>query len=144
MLYYWYFRARGKKSKKEPSGKKQKYQCDQCPKAFHRSHALLNHVRVHTGEKPFSCSVCSKAFAQSSYLKDHFRMHTGEKPFSCPQCTQSFALSSNLRKHLEQHAEGLVRVPKFIKLNLQKMPLTQRDCSNIPVATVNAADVLAK
>ena len=144
MLYCWYFRAGGKKSKKEPSGKKQKYQCDQCPKAFHRSHALLNHVRVHTGEKPFSCSVCSKAFAQSSYLKDHSKVHTGEKPFSCPQCTKSFGLSSNLKQHLKRHAKGPVRVSTFKKVNLQRVLLKQRESSNIPAPTANAATVLAK
>ena len=116
MLSFWYFRAGEKKSKREPSGK----------------------------ERNYRCSVCPKAYVQSSHLKEHFRVHTGEKPFSCPQCPEWFSSLSNRKQHLKRHAEGRVRVPKFKKLNLQKVLLTQRDSSNIPAATANTATVLAK
>ncbi|XP_011364626.2 zinc finger protein with KRAB and SCAN domains 4-like [Pteropus vampyrus] len=58
------------------------YTCDECERSFTRSRSLIEHQKIHTGEKPYQCDACGKGFARTSYLVQHQRSHGGKKILS--------------------------------------------------------------
>ena len=106
------------------------FHCNQCDKVFAWKNHLVEHIKMHTGEKPFSCehcfkgfssradltkhtrihtgakhccTYCGKGFLRKTDLVRHVRIHTGEKPYSCEHCGKRFARGADLVRHVRIH-----------------------------------------
>ena len=51
--------------------------CSRLRKPFTKRHKIQNHVRIHTGERPFPCPVgdCGKRFSRQDGLLTHIKVH---------------------------------------------------------------------
>ncbi|XP_069483320.1 zinc finger protein 131 isoform X5 [Ambystoma mexicanum] len=59
------------------------------------------------GKKIHVCQYCDKQFDHFGHFKEHLRKHTGEKPFQCPNCHERFARNSTLKCHLTACQSGI-------------------------------------
>ncbi|KAM9837342.1 zinc finger protein Pegasus-like [Aulostomus maculatus] len=76
-----------------------KYKCSYCSYANKGMARLIEHTRIHTGEKPHRCQLCPFASAYERHLEAHMRSHTGEKPYKCDLCAFRCSDRSNLSHH---------------------------------------------
>uniref|UniRef100_A0A0N5C1A8 Zinc finger protein rotund n=1 Tax=Strongyloides papillosus TaxID=174720 RepID=A0A0N5C1A8_STREA len=98
------------KQENQPTMREAKpYKCQQCTKSFANNSYLSQHLRIHSGVKPFGpCKFCGKSFTQLSHLQQHLRTHTGEKPYRCKieGCGKAFSQLSNLQSHSRCHEQN--------------------------------------
>ncbi|XP_029927936.1 zinc finger protein 407 [Myripristis murdjan] len=85
--------------------KMRKFDCEVCERSFSEKWALNNHMKLHSGEKPYKCAwpSCHYAFLNLSAMKDHYRTHTGEKSYLCDLCGFAGGTRHALTKHRRQH-----------------------------------------
>ncbi|XP_040901042.1 zinc finger protein 407 [Toxotes jaculatrix] len=85
--------------------KERKFECELCERSFSEKWALNNHMKLHSGEKPYKCAwpSCHYAFLNLSAMKDHYRTHTGEKSYLCDLCGFAGGTRHALTKHRRQH-----------------------------------------
>lgn len=76
------------------------HKCSVCSYSTKYTGALKEHMRKHTGEKPYSCNLCGYRSSKLQAQKVHMRTHTGEKPFSCHHCEYQSTQKHHLVRHL--------------------------------------------
>ncbi|XP_045113653.1 protein bric-a-brac 2-like isoform X4 [Portunus trituberculatus] len=87
------------------------HQCSHCGYSTFKKFNLDNHLRIHTGEKPFACSHCQYRSATKETLRRHILIHTGEKPYACKVCPYRSTQSGSLRNHMLTHHANLASLP---------------------------------
>ncbi|XP_025208918.1 zinc finger protein 436-like [Melanaphis sacchari] len=80
-----------------------RFPCDVCEKKFKRKEHLIQHRKLHTGERPYSCETCSKSFSRKEHLMRHMLSHTGQRLYGCDLCHKHFSRKDNLHKHRTTH-----------------------------------------
>lgn len=88
-------------------GSDDKIECEECHKLLKPS-SYRQHVRTHTGVKPFGCDMCDAKFTRKGDVERHVRIvHNKQKPYKCSKCHRCFGDKKNLRWHLMNHDKRL-------------------------------------
>ncbi|KAJ3592980.1 hypothetical protein NHX12_005318 [Muraenolepis orangiensis] len=75
------------------------FPCSHCECRFSHKRELRRHMLSHTGEV-YLCSYCGKALRDPHTLRAHERLHSGERPHRCQICGKGYILATKLRRHM--------------------------------------------
>ena len=76
------------------------YVCLVCQKISSSKYRLIEHFRIHTGEKPLKCDLCTETFRYRSQLSMHRRRCC--TVIQCDKCEKKFYTKVKFNKHVQK------------------------------------------
>ena len=81
---------------------KETFSCNLCDFVTNQRVHLKSHVEsIHEKKKNWFCKICPFTCYQKCHFINHMRIHTGEKPFQCAICRARFTQMPHLERHQE-------------------------------------------
>ena len=99
------------RNKHEDLFHKQRFECQHCGRKFSSNTVLSNHLRTHTGEKPFVCETCGSEFFNKGSLYTHIK-NGHAKRYKCEDCGEEFTVREIFKEHMLQHPNS--KIPEEI------------------------------
>ncbi|KAJ8922273.1 hypothetical protein NQ315_004212, partial [Exocentrus adspersus] len=97
--------------------------CPVCGKDRKNEASLSVHMVKHKTGKHFCCDLCKFKSIQLKKIIQHRRMHTGEKPHLCPHCSYRSSRRDNLRSHVRRmHNEDDLHCDTFTPRKILVVP----------------------
>ncbi|XP_076048383.1 uncharacterized protein LOC143029581 [Oratosquilla oratoria] len=120
-----------------------RYECFKCKKKFVSKMSLNYHCKqVHEKHTHrYSCSNCDKVFISNAKLIEHMRTHTGEKPYMCESCGSSFAVKATLKNHMQAIHAQVPKARKRKKPNEDTSAEYKYDCPMCHLRDLTSSDL---